>query len=405
MNILLFDIDGVLVDDLGYRGSLETTVNHFSRLMGQGDSAPESVVVELFQVNGFTNEWDICAFALGALIVSTLRANGDLELTHAPLEELLTQFKVATAAALDYEEWITAVRDRAGSASERARTVLDDALGAISLSDVTRAAVKSALDQVLADPYDVPNAIITRVFQEHALGSSLFDEVYRIASRFDARSLLFDKDRSLLNADGRAMVRRLVSDGSARACIYSTRPSLPPVSTLDWLAQSTRPPLGYAPEAELAMQLIKMDELPLIALGRMQWLAERVGTRVEYLVKPSPMQALAAVIAALSQKEAEAVEAAYRMMSEGDLPSILTELDGHELDVWVVEDSVIGVHAAGAAIELINKGDIHARLRALGISANGPKADALHGLCEVIVPDVNEAITYIADHIQAAQLT
>ena len=405
MNILLFDIDGVLVDDRGYRAGLSLTIDHFSYMMGQEKRAPAPEIVELFHANSFTNEWDICPLAIGALIVAAVRAHPAIELSPAPLVDFLRQLRGADVGPFDYAEWVMATDSRAGSPSERARAALDDGLSKLTLSESTRMAVAAALNELLNDPYDVAHSIVTQVFQEHILGSSLFEEVYRLRPRFEAESLLYHDDRPFLSAEARSLLRALVAEGSARACIYSARPSLPPSSTLDWLEQSTHSPQGYAPEAELALQLIQLTELPLIAMGRMQWFAGRVGTRVEYLVKPSPVQALAAILAALSRHEAEAVESAYRLMSEGQAPSTLTALDDRILDVWVVEDSVIGVHAASAAIDLINKGDIRARLHALGVSAGGPKAEVLSKLCETIVPDVNQAIAYIADRIRTAQLT
>ena len=45
------------------------------------------------------------------------------------------------------------------------------------------------------------------------------------------------------------------------------------------------------------------------------------------------------------------------------------------------------------------KRGVTAHLRALGVSAGGPKAEALAGLCEAVFPTVNEAIAYIAELI------
>jgi len=69
----------------------------------------------------------------------------------------------------------------------------------------------------------------------------------------------------------------------------------------------------------------------------------------------------------------------------------------------VIEDATLGIHSALGAIDLLRKRDIDMRLRALGVSPGGPKSDVLRELCETVVPTVNEAIRYIADHIRAAQ--
>jgi hypothetical protein len=137
-------------------------------------------------------------------------------------------------------------------------------------------------------------------------------------------------------------------------------------------------------------------------MGRMQWLAKRVGTRVEYLTKPAPVQALAAIFTAVTRREAQSLESAYRLVSEGESVNMLASLIGQPIDVWVVEDAALGVHSALGAIDMLRKCGVDARLRALGVSTGGPKADALSGLCEAIVPAADDAVSYIADYIRAA---
>ncbi len=130
-------------------------------------------------------------------------------------------------------------------------------------------------------------------------------------------------------------------------------------------------------------------------MGRMQWLAAQVGTKVEYVTKPAPVQALAAILAAITQRESESLVSAYRLVSEGEMSEMLLRLRGQSLDVWVVEDAALGIHAAIGAVDLLRTHEIDASLHALGVSAGGPKADALSGLCEAIFPTVNEAIAHL----------
>ncbi|HEY4689946.1 MAG TPA: hypothetical protein VIK33_11585 [Anaerolineae bacterium] len=400
MNILLFDIDGVLVDDRGYRAGVAATVNHFCRLMGQGDLAPDAEAIEVFHAHGYTNEWDICPLAIGSIIASALRANPDLPLTPAPLNEVLAQFRPVRIAPIDYREWVSATRDRPGRPSERALAMLNDAVADLPLSGSARPAVASAFVQLLTDPYDFPNAPVTQVFQEYTLGSSLFEEVYRTRPHFELTSLLYDEDRSALSPSGNALLRELVK-GGACVCVYTARPSLPPSDTIDWAVEGIRVPAGFPPEAELAMILVDLNNLPLIAMGRMQWLAARVGSKVEYLTKPAPVQALAAIFAAVLRGESEALRAAYRVVSEGDSTSMPIALWREPAEVWLVEDAVLGIHAAIGAVDLLRKRGVSARLHTLGIATGGPKAEALADLCEAILPNVNEAIAYIAERIRS----
>jgi len=401
LNILLFDVDGVLIDDRGYRAGVVATINHFAALMGCGNCAPSVAHIEAFHAHGYTNEWDICPLAIGALVLSALRAQPDFELAPAPLEAFLAQFRSISVAPIDYAAWVAATRDRPGHPAARALAMLNEALAQLPVAEATRAAVAAALAELLRDPYDFPQAKITQVFQEYVLGSSLFEEVYRLRPRFDAPSFLYDEDRAALSASARTTLLDLVAAGAASVCVYTARPSLPPSDIVNWLADGAHAPLGFSPEAELALQRIELGEVPLIAMGRMQWLAEQVGTKVEYLTKPAPVQALAAILAAVSRREAEALRAAYRLLSEGELSGALTQLVGRSLEVWVVEDATLGVHAALGAIDLLRKHAIDVRLRAVGVSNPGPKADALLSVCEVVLPSVNAAIAYVADCIRA----
>jgi hypothetical protein len=403
VNLLLFDVDGVLVEDRGYRAAVTATVNHYSRLMGMGERAPDAAAIEMFHAHGYTNEWDICPLAIGVLITAALRAHPDLQLAPASFEDFLHQFQGAPAGPIDYREWIVKTGHRAGRPAERAMSLLAEVLEDLPLSDATRAALASAFSRLLSDPYDFAHAPVTQLFQEYVLGSSLFEEVYRVRPRFDLPSLLYDEDRPALSAAARARLLELMTHEGVRVCVYTARPSLPPSEAVNWLTDVTQTPIGFSPEAELALQLVELTDVPLIAMGRMQWLAARVGTRVEYLTKPAPVQALAAILTAVSRREAESLEAAYRLVTEGEATHLLSTLFDQASDVWVMEDAVLGVHAAAGAVDLLKKHGVDVRLRALGISGGGPKAEALSGMCETIVPNVDAAIAYVAERVQAAE--
>ena len=69
------------------------------------------------------------------------------------------------------------------------------------------------------------------------------------------------------------------------------------------------------PEAELARELIGFDyTVPLIAGGRVQWLALQHGKGAGDYIKPSPVQALAAIGAAFSNEELPALHAAAALV-------------------------------------------------------------------------------------------
>jgi hypothetical protein len=248
----------------------------------------------------------------------------------------------------------------------------------------------------LADPYDIAHCITTQIFQEHALGSTAYAETYGLPPRFDLPGLLQTDDRPALLANGKAVIDALAQSDRARICVYTARPSLPPrdVHTAERAA-------GYSPEAELAAQLVNMQAYPLIATGRMLWLARQINRPVETLTKPAPVQALAAIAAAITKQEAASLMAAYETMFHRKLSEPFASLRSLPLHVWVFEDALPGLHAARGAIELLRQHGLDAHLHAIGIAAGGPKAAALRPSCEVIWPDVNKAVEYVTSCLDA----
>ena len=172
-------------------------------------------------------------------------------------------------------------------------------------------------------------------------------------------------------------------------------------------------PVGYSPEAELGMQLLAMN-YPLIATGRVQWLAAKVNVPFESVTKPAPIQALAAIGAAVTREEANSLLAAHALVSRGELIGPLAALrpvsraatppDGKKqpgppdrsgIHVWIVEDGILGLQATHGAIERLKPHGLDIHAHAIGIAAGGPKAEALAPLSEIVLPDVNAAIAYI----------
>jgi phosphoglycolate phosphatase-like HAD superfamily hydrolase len=402
LNILLFDVDGVLVEDRGYRAGVIAVANHYARLMGLAPLPLEPAALDLFHAHGYTNEWDSCPFTIGILILEALQQAPAIAVRPAAFEEMLRRFKAAALklSTLPVSDYLAAADQLPGRPSERARAALRDRLQHLPLSGETRAAAESILDVLFADPYNFERSPVTQLFQEQMLGSSTFEETYQRRPRFDLPSLLYDEDRSLLKEAARQTLIRLAASPQTRLCIYTARPSLPPADAANWLIDPQARPIGYSPEAELAVQLTHLSDYPLIAMGRMQWLAAQVNERVEQLTKPSPVQALAAIGAALTRHEADSLKAAYALVSRGEWIEPLNQLKDRSFEVWVVEDATLGLQAAQGAIELLCRQSIDIQLHVIGIANGGPKAAALEPLSEIVLPDVNRAIDYLDQEIQ-----
>jgi len=144
-------------------------------------------------------------------------------------------------------------------------------------------------------------------------------------------------------------------------------------------------------------------DYPLIATGRVQWLAAKVNVPFESVTKPAPIQALAAIGAALTREEANSLLAAHALMACGELIGPLANLKNRTTHVWIIEDGILGMQATHGAIDLLKQNGLEIHAHAIGIATGGPKADALAPLSEIVLPDVNAALEYIAVHLPADQ--
>lgn len=414
MNVLLFDVDGVLIEDGGYYAALIKTLDYFNRLLGADPivfSAPDR---DQFQSRGYVNEWDLCPLCAGILLLETLARQPERTLTSAPFEDFMRQLRGAPVPQLrdvarPYLEQI----DRAqGKPVKRAHDALLKTLAQLPLREDTRTATENLLHEMFSQTHDIERAPVTQIFQEFVIGSELYAESYHLPPRFNEPSVLIIEDRPLISAASMQKLAEWAQLDRAQVCVYTARPSLPPADDPDHI-----PHIGYSPEAELGMQLLDMH-YPLIATGRVQWLAAKVKVPFESVTKPAPIQALAAIGAAVTHEEANSLLAAHALMSRGELIGPLAQLrpvrwadtssnntelhdppDRSTVHVWIVEDGILGMQATHGAIDLLKRSGLDVQAHAIGIAAGGPKAAALTPLSEIVLPDVNAALNYMEPHL------
>ncbi len=390
MNLLLFDVDGVLVYDHAYRIGVTAVLNYFGRLMGLAAPVIDEAAIEAMHAHSYTNEWDMVPFGLGVMLIETLARLPHLRLSAAAPIEFLSQIRADYADRFPYEQYLDQTNHVTGNPSTKAQAVLLSAADRLIGDDHARQLIQAVVRELLANPYDITRAITTQIFQEHALGSTAYEETYGLPRRFDLPGLLQTEDRPALSPASKAMIDALAQSGRAHVCVYTARPSLPPADV-----ESTERAAGYSPEAEMGTHLVNLQDYPLIATGRMLWLSRQINRPVETLTKPAPVQALAAMAAALNKQEAASLNAAYRLMAHGELIEPFAALRGQVVDVWVFEDALPGLHASRGAVELLRQHGLDAHLHGIGIAAGGPKVEALKTICEIVVPDVNVAVEHV----------
>jgi hypothetical protein len=396
LHLFLFDVDSVLVEANGYLKALQDTVAHFSQRMGVGTHPPTESEVRAFEAHGLGSEWDSAPVCIVALLLERLRRAPNLKLPTIWPQAL-------TALACQPQETghpdYAALAHRIGArmvdlpvAAEAARAVLWQEATSWPELRPYLASLDMLLETLLGRTHDFERAPVTRYFQHLVIGSEGVRETYGVVPDFKSPAYLHEYDRPLLTSSVRERLRTGISRGTIRIALYTARPSLPPADARPAPASQN----GYSPEAELAQKLLELDAFPLIGLGRMHWLAQQIGQRGAQLVKPSPVQALAAIGAAWSGQETSALQAALTLHQRGRLCPPLTELNA--VTAHIFEDSPSSIEAVRNAVERLQAAGVTITWRPHGIAPpDGPKAQAMAAKGVPTYPSVNEAILTVLD--------
>jgi hypothetical protein len=395
-NILLFDIDDVLVKPLGYRMALRATITYVAGRMGFREvTLPWEDLIAWFETRRITSEWDMIPLTLAILLDDLVARRPDLELPDnlpQALEFLCDRGDCSFPENLDFRKPIDAIAAEIQPGqfpSETAlrlsqRTADGDARPGERRPPFPHLFGHPLLVDLLGETRNVERSLTTRLFQHYCLGSESFAQTYARTPELETASYLIQHDRPNLSPEMRQLLLERCADRAVKAAAYTMRPSLPP-------REIAGPHPGYSPEAEMALKLVGLPELPLIAFGRVRWLAERTGAHPEAYLKPSPVQATAALLAALSGDERTALESAL------DVQRMRTFLQGlsQPLHVHVFEDSAGGIEAVRRAAQAIHEAGVRTSVHAWGIAAHPQKAAALEHTTTQVFPDINTALQIV----------
>ena len=351
--VLLLDIDGVLVSPGGYRAALHATLNYFVNLMGLPHFEFPEEKLAGFERRGITSEWDMVPLLLGVLWNDILshqtRVYLPASVSSAAVEIglLLNGYRPSDLIIPEFE--LVAGQYPADTALK------NGFFSSIPMPLRTNLLHRSR---------DVHFSQTMRIFQHFTLGNQAFTQTYDLPVEVETESLLHKYDRSNVNDTIRDKLRQ----PGLHLAAFTARPSAPPreVETL---------PLGYAPEAEIALDLIGLPDIPLISFGKLQYLGEQRGYDPEVLLKPSPVQALAGIAAALTGDEWSALQAACDWYETGQLRGVLAGLS-QAFDVTIVEDTLGGIRSVRAAGEILQKAGLDVTVRAYGFTSGSAAKSA-----------------------------
>lgn len=339
--IILLDIDGVLVQPGGYRAALRATLQRFI------DPAFEITEDDLsdLEMRGITSEWDMTPLLLASywdfILARQPMPNLPSNVSHTA-REIQSRRRVDVPKRLPIPAFpLTAGQYPAESAFRAGLFPSIPAELRKNLLTETRSIYKSET---------------MRTFQHFTLGSRHFEETYRLPAEFETESLLLKYDRP--NVDD--TIRAALQGAGNHLAAFTARPSRPP-------REVSGSALGYAPEAELALELVGLQNIPLLAFGKLEYLAARHQLDAEVLLKPSSFHALAAALAAWTGEELAALQAAYDWRNSGALNGRFSALPA-SFELIVAEDTLSGIRSAQAAGEILRAGGFHVTTRAFGLT-------------------------------------
>ncbi len=393
----IFDIDGVLVEPKGYRAAVRATQAYFTHAMQLDDGVlVDDDIYALFEACRVSSEWDMVPLALAILIEKILEAHPELNQVN-DLETCIQAIRNIPSDRLpngiDYRTTILAFSTYLNSQEYPAYQVLKLAQSIRSKVEQSSEpgfpmfpilAQTPILEILLDNTRDIYRSPTTRLFQQFSLGSQAFEQTYGLISEVETPSYLLEYDQSLISQNLGQRLSQLNQSGDLALCAYTMRPSLPPKE-----AQVEH--RGYSPEAEMALQLVNLPGIPLVGYGRIHYLAQQVGWPAEKMLKPSPIQAIAAILAAASRQELTALNTAIKVY-QGITGALASLTKGDEIVVSIFEDSAGGIEAMQLAENLLTRAGMKIRVHPYGISNHPEKRAALQRYQIPIFQSTEEAV-------------
>jgi hypothetical protein len=393
----IFDIDSVLVEPRGYRAAVRATQAYFTHAMGLDDGLlVDDEIYNLFEICRVTSEWDMVPIALAILLEEILEAHPEL----GPFNNLETCMQAVRGippgflpARINYRAPIQALREFLKPGNFPSQQILRLAQANSSTPEDSAAhrllrfltlAKTPVLEILLAHTRDVDRSPTTRLFQQFTLGSKVFTQTYDLPAEVETPGYLQAYDLPLISRELGTTLANLNRSGDLALCAYTMRPSLPPRT-----AQVEDK--GYSPEAEMALELVNLTGIPLIGYGRIYYLARETGWPAEGMLKPSPVQAIAAILASASGDELSALHAALGIY-QGKPIDLQRFNFGEELSVHIFEDSAGGIDAMRSAGDLLARMGAKIQVHPHGIGNNPEKEAALQPLQIPIFPSTEAAL-------------
>lgn len=366
MKILLLDMDGVLLNPLGYHEALQENVRRWGRALGFADAVLRREDILRFESAGVSAEWVSGAMCVALLQLARWERDPDADVPPA----LSSPAESHDIPAPDFGAFA-----RELLATNDPRRAVQTGIEMLE-ARCQRPEHATVVRELITQATQFSHSPFHRSQQELVLGSDQMQAVYGAEPELDTSGYLLTRDRPLLSAeDVQQLLEWRAIDGHA-AAVMTNRPSHLPAG-------------GGSPEAELGLQLLGLEALPYAGMGAVAWLAGQEGLAVEARLKPHAVHALTAIRLAMGTDLMNDL-AAVAALLQGELDDGWRALDGAEL--IVLEDSANGCLSTRAAQDLLGEHGLQVTVRLHGIAPGGSKRRVLEGVGATVFADSAAAL-------------
>ncbi|MFO7944397.1 MAG: hypothetical protein R6U51_08900 [Anaerolineales bacterium] len=368
-NILLFDMDGVLLEPRGYHRALQETVQTIGESLGFKNPQLSQKEIYAFEAAGITSEWDSAAIILGLMMREIWQTQPEMN----PPDTLPpTPTGSRTRQPPQWRAFLT----KLGKQEETQRTPRERA--AEFLKKDLSSDKQEMIENLVAGAHEARRSITHRTFQEFVLGSERFQKVYQLRPQFNCRSYLEQYDRPLLSSHSSKKLSDWLNNEGQSSAILTNRPSQPLEDHFG------------TPEAEMGAALVGLEDLPIIGHGEIAWLAEEREQPLGHVRKPSPVHTLAALLVSLGTPKLHALQASDEFVHDKQAGEIWQNL--HQNTVYVFEDTPPGFQSARSAQEILDTAGFNLDLRLIGIAVDEEKGGVLRNWGGKVYPNIDLAL-------------
>ena len=359
MDLLIFDMDGVLLKPRGYHLALQETVRLAGQSIGMGDVNLSDAQIAKYEALGISSEWHSSALSLAVLKMQQ-RAG------------LLGGSK-GGALALDDLFDLLAEEPLENPALDRGLAAFERLSGKYGVR-------VDGLREDLLQCEAIDHSATMNWFQELILGSKWYSDTYGKPAQLYQESYLIQYDQRILSQDMGETIRSWSSETENGAAVMTNRPSSGP------------PGFAGAPDADLGIELVGLPGVPVIGYGEILWMAEAAERESGTLNKPNWVHALAAILVGSGMVLQESLVVTLRLYLDGggDRQDELAYLAGSTISVF--EDTPAGVVAVEKAGELLGGLGIPVHVQKIGVTGEASKQAALEAVGAVVFSNVNEAL-------------